>query len=387
MEFTRDIVGKLKQRILNEPKFIQIVLGPRQVGKTTAVRQLQNLAKIPTIYSAADSAGIADENWIRSKWREALALITDSNSVLLILDEVQLVNEWQQTVKGLWDEDRYKKRNLHLIVTGSSALMLKKGSESLAGRFEKHELLQWSFPEMKEAFGYSLEDFVLRGGYPGTAVIKDEEARWKDYIRSSLIETVLTKDILSLSNITKPSLLRQLFSIACSHPAQIVAYTNFLGQLADAGNTTTLSDYRLLLEDAYLLKTLGKWSGSVVRSRASKPKWIISDNSLVTALSNLSLIEIYRSPLYGRLVENAVINHINKISSPVYYWREKDMEVDAVIQNSGKLIAIEVKSGNRIRSRTGLNAFVKQFTKSSPLIIGTGGISVEEVLSAREWRW
>ena len=388
MNFTRQIVGGLQKRINEEAKFIQIVVGPRQVGKTTAVRQLEQLSGMPSLYAASDVAGIANPNWIETAWAQARALVARERPALLILDEVQLMPEWQRIVKGLWDEDRHQQRNLHVVITGSSALLLTKGGESLAGRFEKHELLQWSYFEMHQAFGFSVEDFVLFGGYPAAAGLKEDEKRWKDYIRSSLIETVLTKDVVALSNISKPSLLRQLFSMVCQHPAEIVAYSNFLGQLADAGNTTTLSDYRLLLDQAYLLKTLHKFSGSVIRSRASKPKWIIRDNSLVTALSDQPLLEIFKTPLKGRLVENAILANLARISdSEVYYWREKNAEVDAVLKAGGKLYCIEIKTGQRIRSKSGLQSFARRFPKSRPLIFGAGGIPLEEVLEADRWKW
>ncbi len=240
---------------------------------------------------------------------------------------------------------------------------------------------------MQRGFGYTLEDYFIYGGYPGAASIKNQEIRWKEYVRSSIIEAVLTKDVIALSSITKPSLLRQLFQIACAYPAEIVSYTSFLGQLNDAGNVTTLSDYRLLLEDAYFVKTLEKWSGSTVRRRASKPKWIIRDNSLITALQPQPLSQIRTSPLYGRLVENAIINHLLKILPNGYYWREKSAEVDHVFQYSGTLYAIEIKSGRQVKSRNGLHTFSSRFPDSVQLIVGASGIPIEDVIASNEWRW
>lgn len=387
MDFKRKIVPTILSRLAGKAQFLQIVVGPRQVGKTTSTKQIQRSVHIPSVYSAADTAGIPDSNWITTKWLEARALADKHKTALLILDEVQLVDEWQTTVKGLWDVDKQAGRNLHVIITGSSALLLKKGSESLAGRFEKHELLQWTYYEMHQAFAYTLEDYIIYGGYPGAAALKAEESRWKDYIRSSLIETVLTKDVVALSNISKPSLMQQLFKIACSHPAEIVSYNKFLGQLADVGNVTTLSDYRLLLEYAYLLKTVEKWSISEVSKKASKPKWIIRDNSLITALLNVSLTEVKNLPLYGRLIENTVISHLLKLVPNGYYWREKNYEVDHVFEHNGKVYAVEIKAGDRIRTNSGLKEFAKRNPKSATLIIGGNGIPIADVLSANEWKW
>jgi len=386
-EYTRKTYFSLLSRIAEAPKFIQIVMGPRQVGKTTCMKQIERSASMPVIYSSADSAGIPDASWIRSKWLEARSLLKSHKTALLILDETQLVPEWQTTVKALWDEDRFQDTMLHVMITGSSALLLKKGTESLAGRFEKHELLQWDFEEMNVAFGYSLEEFILFGGYPGAASIRTDENRWKEYIQSSLIETVLTKDIIALTTIRKPSLLKQLFKLACMYPAEIVSYTKFLGQLVDAGNVTTLYDYKICLEDAFFLTTLDKWSGSEARKRASKPKWIIKDNALVTAMQNLAPSQIKNTSLYGRLFENAIISHMLKLIPHGYYWREKDFEVDHVLEYNGKLYAIEIKSGNKIRSRSGLNEFHKRHPNAQTLIIGGGGVPAETFLKQKEWIW
>ncbi|RMG41212.1 MAG: ATP-binding protein [Candidatus Dadabacteria bacterium] len=387
MKYQRKIVSELKARLALEPQFIQIVVGPRQVGKTTAVKQLEAEVDLPSIYGAADTAGAADQSWLSTKWAEARALLKNNGCALLVLDEVQLVPEWQRVVKALWDQEKDHTGKLHVIITGSSALLLKKGSESLAGRFEVHNLLQWSFAEMRDAFGYSLEEFILQGGYPATAGLRNDEVRWKDYIKASLIETVLSKDVIALSQITKPALLKQLFVLACSYPAEIVAYTKFLGQLHDVGNVTTLSSYRQVLEDAYLIKTLNKWSGSQIKARASKPKWIIRDNSLITALAPYALQQIPELPLYGRLLENAVISHLLKLVPEAYYWREKTNEVDLVFQYQGQLYGVEIKAGTRTCSKSGLSAFQKRYPDSKVLLIGAGGIAIEDVLSAQSWVW
>lgn len=386
MKIQLKIVDSLLGRIGSEPNFIQILLGPRQVGKTTAVKQIQAklTSEMPVVYSSADTAVAQGGLWIVSKWEEARSLSRQSSAknALLILDEVQLVEDWQRTVKSLWDEDRLANQKINVIITGSSALLLKKGSESLAGRFEKHTLLQWTFGEMKEAFDFTLKDFVLFGGYPGAAPLRGDETRWKDYVRSSLIETVLTKDIIALSRIQKPSLLKQLFELAATHPAEIVSLTKFLGQLVDAGNVTTLADYTMLLEEAFLLKTIYKYSGSKVSLRASKPKWIIRDNALVTALSDFSLQQIENSPLFGRYLENCIIAHLLRLHEGVYYWREKNFEVDVVLKAFGQLLALEIKSGHRVRNKSGLLSFGTQYAKSKSLIIGATGIPLTRVLEA-----
>lgn len=385
--FEREIVARLKRRLVEQPLFLQLLVGPRQVGKTTAVNQLAQQVSMPSLYSAADSAGVADRSWIESKWAEARALLKEHSRALLILDEVQLVDDWQRSVKSLWDADRLKNLNLHVIVTGSSALLLKRGTESLAGRFEQHTLLQWSFGEMRRAFGFSLEDFIFFGGYPGAATLISDETRWREYIRSSLIETVLSKDILSLVRVDKPSLLRQLFSLICGYPAEIVAYNSFLGQLVDAGNITTLSDYATLLEDSYLVTSLQKYSGSQIRQRASKPKWIIRDNALISALGSLSSMKATSLPLYGRLFENAVIAHLLRILPRGTYWRERDVEVDYVSEVDGEVVAIEIKAGKRTRSKSGLQQFKARYPRARTLLIGGDGISAEAVLGSERWIW
>lgn len=387
MEITRKNTNELLQRVNEKVKFIQILAGPRQVGKTTAVKQIEKSVNFPCLYFSADSNYLNELAWVETAWLQGRALLNENKKALLILDEVQQIENWQQKVKELWDNDRLEKRELHVIITGSSALLLKKGTESLAGRFEKLEMLQWSFSEMKEAFDYSLEDFILMGGYPASAIFKQDEQRWKSYIQESLIETIVTKDILALKRVNKPSLLRQFFFLICSYPAQIVALNNFLGQLQDAGNVTTLSEYAELLKSAFLIECLFKWSGSNISTKNSKIKWIINDNAFISAQNSLDFNSIKNSNIYGNFVENAVISHLNKLLKNNFYWRERNLEVDLVSLHNSKLYSMEIKSGNRIRSKNGLQKFKEKYPEAISVIIGASGISIEEVLTAETFKW
>ena len=387
MKFQRNIVAILLSRISEPVRFIQIVLGPRQVGKTTAVVQLtKSAAGMPALYASTDDVLDADFSWLHTQWERARRMCSENKTALLVLDELQKITDWQKIVKGLWDEDRRKKRELHVILTGSSSLLLKKGvGESLAGRFEQLLLRQWSFSEMKQCFDFTLEDYLLFGGYPGAAILITDKQRWRDYIRTSIVEAAISKDILSLQNITKPALLKQLFITVARYPAQVVSYNKLLGQLADAGNVTTLKNYAELCADAFLLNPLEKWRGSAISSRASSPKWLLLDNALFTCFSDISPVAFHEHPDYGRLVENAVGAHLCRLGVDPHYWRDDKNEVDFVVKEQGKLFAIEVKAGSRIRSRSGLSKFCAKHKNSHPLIIGSGGIPIDEFLCWDKW--
>jgi predicted AAA+ superfamily ATPase len=383
--FQRPYYPKIKQRLGLQRKFIQVLMGPRQVGKTTLVRQLLENYRFPWHYASADEA--TQPLWLQQQW-ETIRIKASSNGskeALLVIDEIQKIPDWSNLVKIQWDKDSFDKLPIKLILLGPSQLMLQKGlSESLAGRFEVIYLPHWSYWEMKQAFGFSCQNYIWFGGYPGPADLISDEDRWKEYIRHSLIETTIMRDILLLARIDKPVLLRNLFDLACSWSGQILSFNKILGQLKDAGNTTTLAHYLKLLEGAGMIKGLEKFSPSIIRQRAASPKFQVFNMALMSALSSFKPKEILGQPeVYGRWVESAIGTHLLNQSLTdqfdLFYWREGNQEVDFVLQKGNKTIGIEVKSG-RNKFSTGIPAFVQRFSPTKILLIGREGIPIEDFL-------
>jgi hypothetical protein len=383
--FQRPYYTKIRERLGLNRKFIQVMMGPRQVGKTTIVRQLLEKYSFPWHYASADEA--TQPLWLQQQWEtiRLKARSAASSEALLVIDEIQKIPDWSNQVKIHWDKDSFDNIPIKLILLGSSQLMLQKGlSESLAGRFEVINIPHWSFTEMHEAFGFTVDDFIWFGGYPGPADLIPDENRWKEYIRHSLIETTLMRDILLMVRIDKPVLLRNLFDLACSWSGQILSYNKILGQLKDAGNTTTLAHYLKLLEGAGMIMGLEKYSPSIIRQRASSPKFQVFNMALMSALSTMQHREIIGQPeIYGRWVESAIGTHLLNQSSienmNLYYWREGNHEVDFVLQKGDKTIGIEVKSG-RNKLSTGIPAFHQRFNPAKILLVGREGIPIEEFL-------
>jgi len=380
--FERKIIGEILRLNAISPSRLQIVIGPRQVGKTTAARQAAERSGLPSHYASADAPLPPGPEWIEAQWTAALHLAARSTSpVWLILDEIQKVRGWSEEIKRLWDADPSSK--LRPLLLGSSALLLQKGlTESLAGRFFLHRCTHWNWPEMREAFGWNLDTWLLHGGYPGAAPYIGDPDLWLRYINDSLIETTLSRDILQLETVAKPALLRHLFGLAAHHPAQVLSYNKMLGQLVDAGNTTTLSHYLQLLDQAFLITGLPAYSGTEIRRRASSPKLLIQNNALITACVPRTLEKPDADPVWrGRLVENAVGSILLQThttpASQIHYWRNGDLEADFVLTHGPRLIAIEVKSG-RPGKIPGLSAFKKKYPHATPLIIGSGGIPLED---------
>jgi predicted AAA+ superfamily ATPase len=331
--------------------------------------------------------------WIETQWRLARAIAGAQNRrVLLILDEIQKVSGWSEVVKRLWDEEMRTGGQVRALLLGSSALLVQRGlTESLAGRFFLHRCTHWSWPECREAFGWSLEKWMYFGGYPGAAPLIGDESVWKRYVTDSLIETVLARDVLGMQAITKPILLRHLFALSTQYPAQILSYNKMLGQLQDAGNTTTLAGYLRLLETALLASGLELYSKGQLRKRGSSPKLILWNNALVNAMSLKSFDQAFADgSWWGRLVENAVGAHLlNYLPFPAWsvtYWRHAKEEVDFVVSRGAETWAIEVKSG-RYDKPAGLAAFRKRYPRSKVWLIGDSGISLEDFFSrpAQEW--
>ncbi|MFM8717694.1 MAG: ATP-binding protein [Spartobacteria bacterium] len=358
------------------------MIGPRQVGKTTAARQAAARSECACHYASADEALPPGPEWIEAQWYAALRLASDCGTpVWLILDEIQKVRGWSEEIKRLWDAETTGR--IQPLLLGSSALLLQKGlSESLAGRFFLHRCSHWSWPEMREAFGWDLETWIVFGGYPGAASYIDDPELWIRYVSDSLIETTLSRDILQLETVAKPALLRHLFGLAAHYPSQVLSFNKMLGQLVDAGNTTTLSHYLQLLGQAFLITGLTSYAGGEVRRRASSPKLIIQNNALVTASNPRALaMKSMDAAWRGRLVENAVgaalLREYSHSSATLHYWRDGMLEADFVVADGPQLFGIEVKSG-RPNKISGLAAFKKKYPKSIPLIIGSSGIPLEK---------
>ena len=382
-QITLDIAARLKSAKL---PFMQVVLGPRQVGKTTGIWQAVQSLKMPYHFASADLPAPPDSVWIQTQWETARALARKDKPFILILDEVQKIERWSEVVKQCWDEDRRTGSDIRPVVLGSSSLLLQKGlTESLAGRFEVSRFLHWTFKECRKCFGWDIDHYLYFGGYPGAATLAGDDLRWAEYVRDSLIETAISKDILMLNAVDKPVLLRKLFVLGCEFPAQILSYQKVLGQLTDAGNTTTLANYQRLLQAAFLMAGLEKYSGSKIRQRSSSPKWLPLNTALVGALSFKSFEEAKKDGVFwGRLVECSIGAHLfnesARAGAELFYWREGNEEVDYVIKRGRQIAAIEVKTGSQMRKQSGLACFAKKFEPARLYVAGTGGIPVEKFL-------
>lgn len=385
--FRRSPFATLLARLREPRHFIQVVAGPRQVGKTTLVRQVVSEIEPPLAWVSADDPGVRDRGWLVAQWTAArlLARTAPSGRCILVLDEIQKIPGWSDVVKWLWDEDTAAGVDLRVVLLGSAPLLLAHGlTESLTGRFEMIRLSHWTYPEMQAAFGWDVERFVQFGGYPGAAGLADDPARWRAYLLDSLIETTLARDLLLLTRIDKPALLRQLFRVGCDYSAQVVSFTKLLGQLRDAGNTTTLAHYLHLLGDAGLLVGLEKYSGSRARQRGSSPKLLALDTGLVTAMSGRDPAELRgHGESWGRLVETAVGAHLVNTASfgiEVTWWRAGNREVDYVISDGARTLALEVAGGRSKPSLPGLDTFTKVAPAARPMLVGAQGLPLEQAL-------
>ena len=381
MEIRRLHLGLIGRRLQEKRRFIQVIAGPRQVGKTTTMRQWMAETNIPCQMVTADHVAATDHNWISQQWQAARLQMQARQwtEFVLVIDEVQKLQNWSEAVKQEWDADTQAGLNLKLVLLGSSRLLLQQGlTESLAGRFELIPMLHWTYAEMKEAFGFSPEEYAWFGGYPGPAELISDERRWKDYMLSSIIEPAISRDILMLTRIDKPALLRQTFELGCLYSGQQLSYNKMLGQLQDAGNTTTLAHYLMLLGEAGLMQGLQKYSGSAVVARNTSPKLQVYNTALMTAYTQASREQVMADPAaWGRWVENTVGMHLLNASREqgfeLWYWRDGNYEIDFIAKRGEELVAIEVKSGNRIKN-SGLARFEKQFGLCKKYLVGTDGL-------------
>lgn len=383
--YRRSLVDTLVKRIHEPRQFIQMLIGPRQTGKSTAIKQALQESTIP-YHVALATIGDASMDWLRAQWQQARNLITEANpSVLLVIDEIQLVTQWSGVVKELWDEDTWADHDVRVVLSGSSSVLIKKGlREGLTGRFEIIRSTHWSYQECRDAFGYSFENFLFYGGYPGGASLIDDEYRWLDYLNDSVIGPSISRDVISLEEVRKPELMRRLFYLGAPYSGQELSYRKMLRQLDDAGNTTTIAHYLTLLSGAGLLCGLQKYDPKLIKQKASSPRLAVYDTSLMTATYGQYRDFLLTDPeRKGHLVESAVGAYLLargiKEHFEVFWWRDGAHEVDFVITSGDAVTAIEVKSG-RVKSLTGMTAFLTQYPHARALVVGSAEAPLEEFL-------
>ena len=410
--FQRSQVATLCDRLAEPPHHIITIFGPRQTGKTTIVRQALRQIDVGSRYLAVDEPrppglrGSYDESetipvfsyergtdWLVRNWEEARHEAQRSGrGFVLALDEIQRIPQWSQTLKGLWDADRARDCPLHVVILGSAPLLMQSGlNESLAGRFEPIRVAHWSFEEMSKAFDFSLDEYLYFGGYPGSVRFVQDLDRWRAHILEAIVKSSIGRDILSMTRVDKPELLKRLFEHGADYSGQILSYTKMLGQLVDAGNTTTLARYLDLLSDAGLLAGFGKYHNKPHLRKGSSPKLNVLNTALMTVGSGYSFEEAMADRTFrGRIVESAVGAHLSNTATPdisVHYWRDKSLEVDFVLRRGPHLIPVEVKSGRKSARLRGIEAFKRNFDARRSLLIGEGGVPLHEFFTVPVNQW
>lgn len=414
--YERAQVATLVERLLREPpERIFALFGPRQSGKTTIVDQalarLRGETKRETLYFATDAIEQAapggndattpgrsrpeplGADWIIRHWNEARARAERSGGCVLVFDEIQEIPRWSTTVKGLWDEDRGLRPRPHVVILGSAPLSVQSGlTESLAGRFAPIPVHHWSFREMAEAFGFDLQRYLYFGSYPGAAglAVEGAEDEWRMAVLDGCLRPTIERDILALTRVDKPALMKRLFEMSAEYSGQIVSFTKLVGHLQDAGNTTTLARYLDLLEAAGLVAGLSGYATQPLHRRSS-PKLLALNPALLTAVSRFNFRDALADrSFWGRVVESAVGAHLFQTRNPptrLYYWRHKNAEVDFVLERGPHLLAIEVKSGAFRGAHAGLATFEAKYPHARRLLVGEGGIPIVEFLSEPAEHW
>lgn len=377
----------IKARLEEPRKFIQVLMGARQIGKSTVVKQVLQDLNVPYQLFSADNVPATNSAWISNCWAAVRSLkeARKLDSIVLVIDEIQKISNWSEVVKKEWDEDTFYDRNIKVLLLGSSRVLLERGlSESLAGRFEEIRMGHWSYREMKACFGFSLEQYLFYGGYPGAASLIGDDDRFQQYIQSAIIEATINKDILMDTPISKPALLRQTFELGAAYSGNLLSLNKMLGTLQDAGNTSTLAGYINLLDESGLLCGIQKFSNDTARRKASIPKFQVYNNALKTVYTPLTFEQaildrkvwghIFESGIGAYLVSQAFIHRFE-----IFYWRERNDEVDFILRKKGSVVAIEVKS-NAEKKTEGLEKFKQLFHPHTAFIVGDGGISAEDFL-------
>lgn len=379
---------ELKSRLLENRNKIQVLSGPRQVGKSTLIKQVLKEIDLPYLLVSADDVSSDNSNWITETWNTARSMmkIKKHETFILVIDEIHKIKNWSEAVKKEWDADTYNDLELRVVILGSSRLLIKDGlTESLTGRYELIRMSHWSYDEMRDAFGFDLEHYIYFGGYPGGASLINNERRWRQYMKDGIIAPAIEKDILLTKVVYKPQLMKQLFELGCTYSGEEISLTKLLGQLQDVGNVTTLANYMTTLDESRLLCGMQKYANDNARKYNSIPKMMVYNTALLSALSNSNFEKTYTTPnVWGRWVESAIgsylLNKADELDYKLYYWRENNNEVDFVLEQNKQCVAIEVKSGKRT-TNNGITIFSNKFHPRHSFIVGNGGIPVEDFLT------
>ena len=386
--YKRSEYKTIKSRLEEPRRFIQVIVGPRQIGKSTVVKQVLKDIETPFLFYSADDVPASDRAWIADCWGAARSVKESKkySEFILVIDEIQKIANWSEIIKKEWDSDTFNDCDIKVLLLGSSRVLLEKGlSESLAGRFEEIRMSHWSYKEMRDAFGLSLPEYMYYGAYPGAVSLLGDYERFQQYIQSAIIDSTINKDILMDTPVGKPALLRQTFELGSAYSGEMLSLNKMLGTLQDAGNTSTLVSYLNLLNDSGLLCGLQKFSIDMARRKASIPKLQVYNNALKLAYLNTSFENALTDRrLWGRIFESGIgtylINQAFKHRFDVFYWRDRNMEVDYILKKGNSVVAIEVKSNSEQRT-LGLDAFRQRFSPKEAFIVGDGGISPEEFMT------
>ncbi len=379
---------KIKSRLEEQRRFIQVIMGARQIGKSTVVKQVLKDVTIPYQFFSADNVPATNRAWISNCWAATRSLKENNgwDSIILVIDEIQKISNWSEVVKKEWDDDTFHERNIKVLILGSSRVLLEKGlSESLSGRFEEIRMSHWSYQEMKESFGFTLDQYLFYGGYPGAAFLIKDADRFQQYIQSAIIDTTINKDILMDTPIGKPALLRQTFELGAAYSGGLLSLNKMLGSLQDAGNTVTLSGYINLLDESGLLCGLQKYCIDTARRKASIPKFQVYNNALKMVYSQTTFEQaVLDRKVWGHILESGIGAYLVSQAFihrfEVFYWRERNDEVDFILRKKNSVVAIEVKS-NADKRTEGLDRFRQFFKPQTSFIVGDGGIDIESFLS------
>lgn len=386
--YKRSEYKTIKSRLEEPRRFIQVIVGPRQIGKSTVVKQVLKDIEAPYLFYSADNVPASNRAWIADCWEAARSIkdIKKYSEFILVIDEIQKIANWSEIVKKEWDSDTFNDCDIKVLLLGSSRVLLEKGlSESLAGRFEEIRMSHWSYKEMRDAFNLSLSEYMYYGAYPGAVSLIGDYERFQQYIQSAVIDSTINKDILMDTPVGKPALLRQTFELGAAYSGELLSLNKMLGTLQDAGNTSTLVSYLNLLNDSGLLCGLQKFSIDMARRKASIPKLQVYNNALKLAYLNTSFENALTDRhLWGRIFESGIgsylLNQAFKHRFDVFYWRNRNMEVDYILKRGNSVVAIEVKSNSEQRTE-GQEVFRHSFSPKAAFIVGDGGIPPEEFMT------
>lgn len=400
MKFERTHVQALLSRLSLPSPAVQAVVGPRQVGKSTLIRQVLEKLEAPTVFLSCKSVQYRQTGWIHKEWEIARLLAKHHGHCVIAVDDAQRLPGWAPLLCQLHKEDLEQQRDIRIVITGSSELELL---QQLKDKFpQSHEVIRagyWTYPEMRCAFNWGIEQYLFYGGLPRSGDEPSDDETWLNWIRELMFDNLLKEDVKAVAPAQNHEAIFDYFKVSSVHSGNIMSYAQLAQKLPFTVKPTTLANYQKVLSRAGISNGLARIQDGGEISRSGSPKLQLSSNAWLTGMMN-SRFDKLRSQgvIWKQVFKSAVgahlLNFAQENAYSVHYWFDRQHRVDFVLKKNDALVPIVVMPGDVKQGTDAIQAFAKNNAMPHAIILQAGNddaslsphhMNIEAFLSSAPW--